>query len=603
MTKHVERMSFKLKDVPFYCTEHNHNIIDIIVFVRDKIPDPHIPVIVDTDRGISGVDTLAAQNIYLSEESFRNSSTLGGLSKDCACVINIDRLASPDVDSVEEFINNFIVKYTVSSFTVYLTGTNMNALYQLFVDIPAHEISQYKFQYPDKVLKRVSLKDNGFDIAPVSAELDTMTYRKSLTWDGLSSKLYAIVKDVSEGKKEVQCLSSYRTRTTKLLSTYLNMHPGVVIGNTRMFLLDLMQSKFIYPVGKLSMFERIRFLKMLPKVVGFSNPANDEVSLLRVVQLVFPDPVLIYIREQNKIIEYQKLPEGMRALFHPNGLPFRRTEGYSSYIYDSRNLFPTSTGYFLPKEENRIRLHDYKDDHAADVEICKDFANIERVWIQHQVHSHAVAKEAKERGMLNEDVGQLKMEPLGLSFKNTYIVKFRANSEEYTAYVYCKDSCGILVKVHSELCIEGFPMLVPEEHFYRLVDAKFAQDVIEREYVNTTGANTLIAKSYSSELITRDAYALEPAIPIDVSLAINMLPMELSYLSYYDKILRCRENIVPIVRDVNSELYEHSPVLNVLHLNHLRDDLIAGSILNSCGTIDTASLLVSYEAFKGVNLL
>lgn len=591
----MEKLSFEFDSVPHYFESTSgtcKSLEDVVVFVRGQVKDPRKPVIIETDAAFSG-DVLAPYNIYLSEEAAAKGVGLGGVSgRNCVMVLNFDDIENTDPDNIELQIKQYASKYEVPTFSVYIIGDEVDKIYDFMLAAQGHTVSAYSFVYPAALKRRLRLKPNGYDIHPASQDFDSQVRRNTASWPYLKNILDNLAKEIIENHKEPQNLALSRSHTVKVLSTYLYMVSGQTPADLWLYTFDQVSLKYMYPFGKLSMFERIEFLRKMPPVIGYSSDTTEELSLIKVFKKVYPTPVFVHMIEDDKLIEYSKLTQSMQALFHPESLAKVSESGADSpcRIVDSRMLFKGSSDYFTDDEQVKISLVG-NEDAEVDAKWASTFAEIESKWIAHQ-----------QGNVTRGEMEAADMASAFMSFKNSYIVQIQAGGRTKHAVVYCKDTFGVLCTSHSEVCTYGVELLIPEEKFHRFVDAVIASQFLSKEYRSSVGQTGLMPASYSKELSTFSA-RLTPAVPPMVSVAMGLLPMLKNGLSYYDKILRCRPDVLPIVLDNNSVAYDKSPLFDVLPLDNLRRDMVASKSITSCGTIrgmgDTA-LMVSYEAFKGV---
>lgn len=581
-----ERLAMDIKDIPQYFPQigGGASITDVIVYVREKYPDPRQAILLETET-VLPEEELANDNIFLSETALK-AANISGVSDTCACVLNFDKIENTTPDAIELLLNQFSQQYYIEKFSIYVIGQDTQKIYQFVQDVSGHPVSDRTIRYPNSVWKLLRQKENGIDIWPLASYIQTESGRNGLRWEQLERELDKYEAEICSGGKEVQCLSPTRNKVVKYLMTYFNMLPGIQPANLRTFVFDQITTQFMYPYGKLSMYERIMFLRNMPWTVGYCSLNNDEVALLQIADKVYPTPVFVYIVEQNKLIEFSKLPDSMKALFHPSTIS--ETIGGQSQIIDSRLLFPGSKECF-PEEAKTIKYMNAYSDLNIDEKWADIFSMIEDAWITHQFNM-------KERGAAGYD----EPEPAYLSFKNSYLVKVSGSKSSFSAIVYCKDTLGIFCKAYSEACTSGVAMLIQEENFNQLVDPMIARQSLTREYERIVGKTSLMQSSYSTALSTETA-RLQPAVPLRILLAMHLLPTLRNGLSFYDKLLRCRADILPIVLDKNSRAYDKSKLFDIFSLQSLRKDPAAKRSISSFGTVrgfENQRLLVTYHAFE-----
>ena len=331
-------------------------------------------------------------------------------------------------------------------------------------------------------------------------------------------------------------------------------------------------------------------MKALPSVVGLANPTS-EVALLRIKGKAYPNPVFIYLVESDRIIEYRNLNEGMKALFHPASLSMKPDANAGSFIVDTRTLFKGSKEYFTPDIDYMLDLTKHED-FETDVYYRDLFTTIEHKWIEYQNRVYA-------------NTGEPRL-PAYLSFKNSYIVALNTPQGLQSAVVYFKDEFSLTANVYSELDLNGIRMIIRENNFSNLIDARYAKSIIEKEYSKIVGESSLMNVSYSKEL-SLDVEKLYPALPPEVMLSMSLLQTIKTGLSYFDKMLRTRENIIPINMSKDKNGININPIFNHISLNSIRDDEVASKCITSFGTVSgmtDSTINLSYQSFKGdLNLL
>lgn len=203
--------------------------------------------------------------------------------------------------------------------------------------------------------------------------------------------------------------------------------------------------------------------------------------------------------------------------------------------------------------------------------------------------------------LFTELSAQISEEPVYLSIKNTLLV--RRGGKNYL--MYCPEELGVKVIMMSEY-FGLHEKVIGEGEFNRIIDAQHERAILKRDRASTSAkGNKELAVIWKT---FQEAVALQPAIPLETSLYMNLLPLHQNGLSYYDRRLRCHANVLPLVTSIDSPLCDVSPLFKDIALEDLRSDPLARYSINCFGTLaqhneHNPTLPITYKAFRRKELL
>lgn len=590
-------MKLNLKDVPRYVDEDSLNVVDIIVYVRDKIENPREIIVLDTDIRVQE-EELAKALIFVDERRAKGHTKLLGLTADTACVVNLDKLGTTEPDDVIRYVHEFEVKYNVPTYIIYVKSENPEKANLFREKSIGHEISKYRIMYSGVVGKMAQLLDDGVDISKLADVIDRENESNSLNYAKLKEILSDVERQIEGGKGKIQSLAGSLTPTAKELLVYFNLKHGLSPVNMESYINILAELGYMYPMKRLSMYERLKYLEELPRFVGYSNPLIGDVYFMTIVEKVYPDPVFAYFSGSDRLVIFDKSNRRMQNLFlslHGAYLCGSSGKGAGYRLIDPRVYFTESEEAFSASDKSGLVLRDCSDS-KVDEKLVELFAHIEDAWVVEQM---------KRMERVDGSVDVTRLEPAYVSLKNTYIVDMLDESRGFhdTVFVYCRDTTGAVCQINSDIDYKGVRFLVQEEDFNRFIDSRLVFKKVSMEYSKYINESQEYMPAVYGTDVANVNDSMKNIVDPEVLLAANLLRPDKNGLSFYDRILRVGRNVLPIVLDSNSKCKDSEGVFKYINLQTLRKEYVAGKSISSCGTLrgmGLKSLSVSYEAFMNV---
>lgn len=572
MASEAKTIPITLNEVPrLFNLDHASELCarDIVAYVRGKVErNPWVPVILDTKAKPIATDELEDSAIYWKGFNDNKAVTSLGLSVYAYCVVAVADL-DPDKEDcgLNEIVGEYRGQYNIQNFSILVSGENDGAdgesvkvLSKLCEYLRSTEREDVIF--PTFIVKQNKKLANGLDIDPYAANIDYRRHHNTLDAAYLQGVLDDLSTKINPADTVIQDLDGRRTQTIKLLTTYLSLKHNLPPVYVASFIADYLRFEFFYPRTKLSLYERTLFMRRIPKAVGYISANQGFHCLAAVSKKIYPAPHYVFDLDQHCLVR----DTSDFSLDNP-ALKF----------VDFRKMFPGSL-YSISTSKASARTSLAVADSIEDTTVDKRLVDM-----------------FSELSLLVED------EPVFISVKNSVMVDFLG--KKYL--LYCPEEFGLQLHMMSEY-IGVHVAVVTEGEFYRLIDAQLEKAILDRDRavskVQATKALVARWKQWKPE------NALHPAIPLEVTLFMHILPMHQSGLSYYDKALRCSQDVLPIITSLDSPLRDVSPLFQEISLDSLRRDPQARYAITCFGTTTTLSVQtpvvpVTFNAFEQRGLL
>lgn len=566
MESKVRTISINLADIPKYFNmDYTSELCarDIIAYVRGSIEEnPWVPVVLECNSKPISSGELEGSAIYWKGINDDKINNILGLSVYTYCVVNVSSLDRNKSDcGLGDILVEFKSKYGIHTFDILVVGENdgdAGESVQTLVKLKeyVYESGRDDVIFPAFIVRQNKRLEHGLDIDPYAKLIDSKRNANTLDASYLTEVLQELAEKISHDTTVIQDLDGRRTQTIKLLITYLNLKHNLPPIYLSSFVADYLRFQFFYPRTKLSLYERVAFMRRLPKAVGYISANQDFHCLAAVANKLYPKPHYIFDLEKRCLVEATQIFE----LQNPE-LKF----------IDYRRMFPHSQHPLCTSQTTRtdIAVSNSSSDEEVDRKLVDMFATLSTL------------------------VGA---EPVFLSVKNTVMVDLRG--KRYI--LYCPEEFGVQLHMISEY-IGHYVTVITEGNFYRLIDAQLEKAILERDRApSSTKASHALATVWRQ---WNPENALQPALPLDVSLYMCMLPQGKNGLSYYDQALRCSRDVLPIITSLDSELRDVSPLFKDISLKSLRNDPQSKYAINSFGTTTTYSsqvpvIPITYNVFN-----
>lgn len=537
---------------------------DVIAYVRTNVSrDPWVPVVIRTNAKPVALGDLKNANIFwenVNSDEVGNSLGIGTVAH---CVVTCSQLTDEEDCGINTLLSEFHAEFDVQYVEVLVVGENDDggpntvALSRLRTYILEH--GREDIVLPSFLARQNKLLTNGFDISDCAMQIDLQRQRNQLNATLLGNVLEGLKKNVIPGETMIQDLREMRTQDVKLLSTYLILEyhlPPVYISS---FISEYVKFSFVYPRTKLSLYERILFLYRLPGLVGYIGKNQQFRCYAQVVKKLYPKPYYVFDLESRKIVEDESF--------------YSLASGSYKFV-DYRSMFYGSPTYFESTEGGLVKqIPGAPSDIETNLNLVQTFASLEEL---------------------------VQEEKIFLSVKNTLL----ATRDGHRYLLYCPEECGMDLILASE-DIGHLRIVLNEGEFNQLIDAQLLRAILKRDRAPTvTVGNQELATTWQEYDPSK---ALKSAIPLNVVLYMDMLPVFENGLSFYDRGLRCLQDVLPINTSLDSELYDVNYLMDKIPLSDLRRDSQAGGAVSCFGTLfarnEQRELPVTYNLFKHKELL
>lgn len=565
MTPEVVKLS--LNDIPclFNFEQANkHCALDIVSYVRGRlVRNPWVPVILDTTGDPVSYIELESYGIFWKGTNDNKASSQLGISLSTYCAIDISKLNDTDEDcGFEKAIADYREEFSINSFDVIIScmedseyRARLSKLRKYVVDCGRADVV-----FPTFVVKETRALPNGLDLSEAAHEIRVNRYRNALDYKFLNELLDRLNSKVIPGVTVLQDLHEQRTYEVKLLMNYLtlkHMLPPIYVSS---FIMEYIEFEWFYPRKKLSLFERISFLRRLPSVVGFLGRYQEFNCLANVERKIYPHPHYVFNLSTHQVLED---PEDF-TLDNP-----------AVKVADFRQMFSGSHTMCIDMPlDGRAGANEALAIGASDMETDNQL-----------------------RVLFSELAYLVSDESVYPSIKNCLLCE--RDGERYV--LYCPEECGVELSLVSSV-FGGYRTVVPESEFCYICDAQIEKALLSRARVGSRKEATNALAVTWSEFDPK--YAMKPAIPLEVTMRSMLLPPAQSGLSYYDICLRCSPDVLPTVTSVDSKAYDVSPVFGTIMGQTFLGDSQVREAVTCFGTLGThisgdVKVPITYKVMQG----
>lgn len=589
----TEVVHMRLDEIPRWWSKTSAPVSnDVVIAVRAKYPNPHQRVVLETSLPLAW-EELKSQFIFQTVEA---SEGINALASDVAMPIEVTN--NDYIELAEKIIRNKSY-YELSSFRILLFGRKPELVRNAWEYLSSRSEIEERIYVDPESYKLCSLKKNGVDIAKFCNALADRSRVKALTpavGNAILAPLWEMT-DPARGENRVTELQSpgdTRNIFFKWVTVMGVYEHGLPPHYEEAFVTDHLDTGVGYPASKLSLFERIQYLKAMPEWVGYLDKNALFDCLGRVAYKIFPTPKFVYKMDGSMAMKARKYEN---STVHPGMLSIPEGEFNLSEcdLLDYKQLFTDkqfaqSSGLYTPDDPEMAGLP-----FEENVD-----ANLMKVFVQF-------------------------METFGIddtlvTVYNTVLV-YRPDGY-WLAYL--DEQLGAVL----ELCSAVFgrhEYTMPESEFWRLIDRRFVTAIAVEEWNKFDdgvglGEGNLLGdgKATYRSLITSSYQSLIPPIPPSELMYMDIAPAQCGALPYYDRMLRCAPRLAPVASHPDSTLSTAPNIASKIQLTSILRDPMARKYITcfGCRNIERLArdfkegvspnldyLPVTIEAFKGVDLL
>lgn len=533
------------------------NLFDVIIAVRERYPDPHQKVILESDMSLNEGD-LQEQGIYLKGINDNKISAFEGLGNRVYLPVRVESENDGDF-GIPSKLSRYVNESGITSFNVLIYGDSFDLLSQAWAWFNYESGLRCRAFFPPAVTSKAQLVKNGVDISALANKMATYAGSGQLSTQKITEiaeEARGLVKARGTRDTLVQDLESTRSIYAKWLTMLLIQEFDLTPMYMFSYINEYVDLEIGYTFEKLSMAERIRFLSKLPEDVGYIGNDRHFRCILKILKKICPPPVLAFNLQT-------------REVFSENLEDFEVGNNPSLKLYDYRTLFKESKSYFMGQAGGLMVASN--TDVNVDGEIVKIFCEMaEKSDISgacFSVHNTLIAELSGQKYILYYD------QPLGLVCE--------AASEYFGTHT----------------------MVIGEEEFKHLIDSKVVLAM------NRSRVHRDVHKSNSefNDIILSSKKTFTPSIPTFVLMCCVLSSRSGNGLSYYDRNLRCSPCLFPIVSHVDSELSNKESILDYIPMAKLLSDPVAVCDLSCFGGLkfhqSNGKLHVSVDSFRGCKLL
>lgn len=551
----VERLTLSADKVTkYFSQDKTPDMYDTIIYVRERFPDPRQQVVVKADYPLS-VKSLANYLIFVEGETDDQVSDLPKLGQDCYCLVYIDKdNLEHDDCGIPAIISEFSSSYSVSQFDALVYSDSHKALEQAWEFTQSSRFGGISYRFPHSFTSQLQIMDDGVDVSIYSAKLAAAKRKNELNVETINSVVKELRAEVEAGKTAIQTRedsrSLYSQWLTLLITQEFNL-PPVYISS---YIAEYTELHVAYPFEKLSMYERVMFLRNLPEYVGYIGNNTVSRSMFICKLKVFPQPAAVF-----NISRKVMMPEMIESF----DLATQEIIDYRAFFRGSANYFSTASVGMSANGQS-----DY---------------DVDRKWSAIFGTMIAVSEEQ-----------------IFPTIRNTVV--FRGPGGD-TCIAYFDEPLGVAGILQSRF-FGMHAFTIYEEDFHRLIDAKILLALWKQQSANTRQAGNSEFKA----VVAKAASTFKPAIPTFLLMCVELASTGSTGLSYFDERLRCDRICVPIVSHSDSKLTPQSSLFDFVSMQNLLEDKYASSALSAFGTVNYRTkfhgkIPVSVDSFRGCALL
>lgn len=582
LESNLEVLKVSTKDIPIVFNDKSKGGLsteDVVAFVRAKFRNPWDRVVLELDATPVSPKELESANIFVKSVNDDAANRIASIDSERLYLpVNIADIELDEEGNynIDEIINNFKNEFDVSCQVICLIVASESDKSEIEKTAALRDWSEnsehFDLRFPWFLMKNVSLLPNGVDIGVYAEKISQLRTRSTLSYKNLRAILDDIDSKIDPSISVIQDLRGKRTPDVKMLTTYLLLSKNIPPLYVSSFLSEYIDYSFNYPIGQLSLFERLMFVRRLPEGIGYIGINPKLHCIGRLQGRIYPNIQCVFdVRNRSKVTD-EALISALETTYKAGTLP----------LIDYRSMFQNSQEHFALQAElgtKSLAVGDNDSDFQVDCNIVDMFTEL----------SEQITEEDVEGG------------EIFMSVKNTVMCKFDGN----VYIIYCPEECGIYLGLVSDY-FPPFVLPVPESQFNRLIDLQLEMAIVKKEQQARPEAGAIALSDVWRN--RRLDIALRPAIPYEVTLCTKLLPTISNGLSYYDSRLRCHKNVLPISTAMDATIGEVNPMFKELSLKTIRRDLSSKYSINCFGTVSyetvgTSDVKLTYRSFKGKGLL
>ena len=588
-----------------------------MILVRRSYPNPRDLVTLDSkiEINMSLSEGLRESNVFSSEDDRNFIGGFSGAGSNPYCVFEIGVSEGWKRDAPDQGLRDFIAMcesgdggFALTDFNLIIAGHD-DAVYKLVRQELGFIRSHHGVHLclPDRILNKVNDSPMALKMSTYVGELSREADKMKVTRGYLDGLLSRIDSDISNGRNQlVPC--NLASKSAKWLYLYIALnHPEVGVTPSTLFF-NYVESEVAYPQNRLTLFERIKFLRELPRTFGYVDIYNKFYGFISPLALVYPDIEFVYDPSTGKPLRgYENIANEPPEGYDPSNLLWKTCVYNDFDLCDTASLFDASasdgsmSGLQLSLNQrlasntelmscartlqNKLSVSVTTEDIAKDFVFCDIFARIAEcadVNLAYPTWHNVVCARHKATG-----------KPVYIYSPGVSGVKCQMLSNVFGALRGSVDGNNI----------KGFD--IPESYFKYFCDYTFARasydcDNDEMQFSNkiTKTAEALAVRGVNTQC--------NPAVPLKERILCDINGRMSSNLTYYQRCLRCSDPLLSVQSRADSE--QHFAGLDGVNgfteLSIMRDQLQQGSLsINSFGSIriDRKSAMITMKAWRGTN--
>lgn len=537
------------------------DVRDIIIFVRSKYPNPRQRVVLKCETPLP-VSDLQDAFIYVDGINEEEARAFDAIGQAAYCPIEITKEhMSMEGYGIQRFVESFCQHGNISSCEVLIYGDNIDDLLEVRQYLQDVGTFEYTPMFQASVVEKLKLLDNGLDLSSYAKRMSQALDRKSLSVSFIRTLLDEIGKEIEGGKTLLQCLEDTRSYYVKWLTLALTQKHNLTPVYVGSYISEYVNLKVAYPLDKLSMYERFKFVMDLPTTVGYIGKYHVFQCVYGIMKKIYPVPAMAFDLQDNVVIAEN----------------LERFEFEKLELFDWRVWFKESKNYYVTRTPSGAASRG----------------------------AGALSTEASDRGV-DESLRKIFLEMteaaggnIFMSVRNSVLAKY----EGRLYILYYSQMLGLMGVATSEH-FGRQPLVVTEENFHQLIDVRLIASLQKSREQKTDSAR----REQFTQLMTVLPQTFRTAIPLDLLMCCVLVGQNATELSYYDMRLRCDKNVLPIITHEDAGSSRKQTIFDHLNILDVGKDKIAGPAISSFGSIDPEcgylnQVPVSIDSFRGWRLL
>lgn len=346
-------LDFNIRNIPIiFSSSNTPNIYDCIAFIRSKCLNPWEKIILRSSD-IYLKDALASINIFYKDQSYTENDNVSNsllTSEKIYMVITKDMFVTDEFDyGILGLINLFCKKYNVSELTVLLyfnieNDKDIKILKDIFVLLNDGKYHNYIIKYPNSLSHYLKDNVNTIDLFTHISDLNVKRTQDTCSYSNFDSINSFVIEEMSLNKKVITYSGIDGCVEQRFLIPYFVLKYNLKPMFYRSFISWCEEYHYLYFYGKMSLYERIAFVKNLPIAMRYFVKSDIQVDC-RLLGFKFPKVLNIYNYEtceevdvnidlsKDRLIDYRTLFKNQTS-FHPNGCTKSEDEAVNKMLVD-----------------------------------------------------------------------------------------------------------------------------------------------------------------------------------------------------------------------------------------------------------------------------